>query len=377
MKRIALIKKNRVNFDQIEEYASPLLYKKLNKDTILFLKKSLNDYIWSVVSPFITFIDVDSSEDLDLDLMTVICTNLTNEFDDKSPDDFFYRTEGSYSSPKRFIELVHCQPTWSSYEPSTEDNLSPMNNIGCLFSLEHNVIENSCVLIVNSYDLNLDRFISLDSITKEDICRVVRRRYFYTGVLVDPTESFPLIKYYYQDPAYLISSIYSKNSIQHLSFTHLKYNLVMHFENNDNDQPTNEICSRINSTHRIKGKCLILHEMDENVFCNLSIHEVKRLNVLSYGTIQNRQLLPTEMHSFQIQMIDEHSPEKKICPLWSRYIVLNSRMLKWKETKNKCFNCGNNMLIPIVCNGCYRIKYCSSSCQKEFRHLHQSECELK
>jgi len=303
MRTIAVIKKNKCSFGKMEELAMPLLYKQHIPEEKSRLMKNINDYIWSVIEPYVTFINIGTDDDF----MTVICQNLITSFPDKNPGDFFYHTEGSYSSPKKFIELVYCQPMWKDYSGAQPAN---MNHYGCLFSLKHHVIENDCIIIANRYDLNAPYFTMIDSVTKDDLLRIVRRRFFFTAVLIG---SDSMTKYYYQNPSYLVSTIFGMNmtdKIEKLPFSHLKYNLIYYFKQNKTNY-VNQIATRINGSYRVHGDVLVLHEMEENIYTNLSVHEMKRLNVLSYGRLYDRQLKPEENYSITKIEIDDDGKENK------------------------------------------------------------------
>lgn len=368
MRTVAVIEKNKCNFDKMEEFALPLLYREHEPNASKELKQKLNDYIWSVIGPYITFTEIED----DQDIMTTICNQMTKCFPDKKADDFYYHTESSYSCPKKFLEIIHCQPLWKGYEDAQPEN---MNNVGCLFSLKHTVIENTCVIIGNKYDLSAPYFTSIDNLTKEDILRVVRRRFFFTAVLIKEDS---MVKYYYQNPSYLVSQVFgleATDKIEKLSFSHLKYNLLYYFRQ-DKSLYVNKIATRINASYRVHGDILVLHEMEENLFTNLSIREAKRINVLSYGRLYDRQLKDEENHvipTFELNEKGEEEQKKKM-PFWSRFIIIDNRMLNWQKNKNKCINCDCEIVKPIICQRCYRVKYCSEKCEKEFGSYHYDEC---
>ncbi|XWV24880.1 hypothetical protein QJ856_gp0903 [Tupanvirus deep ocean] len=365
---VAVIEKNNCTFDKMEEYASCLLYAEHTDEERKKIKENINNYIWSVIGPYVKFVDVDEG-----DFLGTVCDHLTSCFPGRKMDEeFFYHTEGSYSFPKKYIEFMHCQPLWKEYKDSQLEN---MNTLACLMSLKHNVIENTCVVFSNRYDLSAPHFTVMESITKEDILRIVRRRFYFSAILIKDDQ---FVKYYYQNPSYLISKIYGlteKDNIQKLSHSLLKYNLAFYFQH-DKTKYVNKIATRINGLYRLHGDVLMLHEMEENVFANLSIHEAKRLNVLAYGRLYDRELKKEEIHTVDTVEVDDKGKQvdKKVTPLWSRYIVVNSRMLQWQEKKNKCINCYAEMKTPIVCDKCYRVKLCSVNCQKEFSSYHSDEC---
>ena len=328
------------------------------------IKANINDYIWSIISPFIRFVQVNDIEN--------ICENLTTCFPDRELNKFYYHTEASYSFPKKYIEIVHCCPTWRDYIANQECN---MNNIGCLFSLKQTVVENTCVIIANKYDISKEKSVVIDSVTKDDILRVIRRRFYSSSVMITHDG---LKKYYYQDPGMLIKKVFNlndNNNVQNLSFSHLKYNLSYFFIQ-DKKSYVNEIATRINGSYRVYGDVLVIHEMEDKIYTNISIHEIKRINVLSYGRLYDRQLKLEESHEYKCNEMDENGKEKEVTkvPYWSRYIVAESRMAKWKLNKNKCINCNKEITNPVICEKCYRAKYCSNECMIEFRGYHNDEC---
>jgi hypothetical protein len=367
MVRIAVISKNRCSFERMEEFALPLLYKDHTLEERKQIKNNINNYIWSVVEPYVKFIDIE-----DNDFMTVVCNQATECFSGREPDQFFYHTEGSYSFPKKYMEIIYCQPLWNDYKDGLEENI---NNLGCYFSIKHSVVENNCIILANNYDLSAPKFVVPGSVTKEDIIRVVRRRFFFSATLIkDDT----VVKYYYQNPAYLVSSIFGlteNDNIQKLAVSHLKYNLVFYFQH-DKTKYINKIATRINGAYRLHGDVLMLHELEENVYANLSIREAKRLNVLSYGRLYDRRINENENHTIDVVEVDEkgNEVEKKKVPFWSRYIIVEKRMLEWKEKKNKCINCDKEIKKLVICEMCYRVKFCSDQCRQEFGSYHTDEC---
>lgn len=374
MKRIAIVEKNRCHFEELEKYAASLLYMEFDKHNDPLRKKikeEINGYIWSVMNTYIKFIDVH-----ECDLMLTICENLIKCFPEKTFDDFFYHTEESYSFPQQYIELVYCFPLWKDYENSKIENI---NNIGCLFSLKHSLVENNCAILINNYDSSAKNFVVIDSITQKDILRVIRRRFFFSAVVIKNDD---LKKYYYQSPKYLIKQVFGldeSDGIQKVSFNLYNYNLTYYFKQ-DKTNYINKIATRINGNYKIYGDVIVIHEMEENVFANISLHEVKRLNVLAYGTLSNREVKKEETQIIIKYDLDENNNniEHKIIPSWNKYTILNNRMIKWKEIKNKCMQCTRDITHTTICENCYRIKFCSNECMNLFKinTEHCKECNV-
>ena len=351
MKTIAIISKNNCQFDQMEKYCVHLLYHELSAVDIGRLKHKLNTYIWSVIEPYVKFIEINAT-----DFLTDLCQNLTACFPNRVADDFYYHTEASYSFPKRYVELVHCQPLWQEY---LKDEVHNINNLGCLFSLSHHVIENTCAIIANKYDNTAPKHVALDTISKNDIVRVVRRRFFHTAILVTDGS---LHKYYFQKTDHLLNQIYGSDT-DHFTNTQFGYNLVYYYQKQkieQTEQYVNKIATRINAQKRLYGPVLILHEMDDKIYANISIHELKRLNVLSYGLVADRLARPDETFTFG-ETADTNTNQT---PLWSRYMIIDKRMAERKQPH--CINCKKTEPALFVCTSCYRVRFCSVQCQKEF-----------
>jgi len=366
MTTIAIITKNKCEFN-MEEYIAPLLYRSQTKEERQILKTRLNDYIWSVIERYITFINVDDQEDF----CDKIFRAMSAAFPDKDQYNFMFNTEGSYSTPKRFLELIYMRPTWKGYEDSTKD-INVMNDIGCLFSLNHTVIENTCVVIANKYDLTAHKYVDMVSVLKDDITKVIRRRYYHSAILV---KEHSVAKYYFQKPEYLISTIFGSDddkTISMLPYTHYNYNLLFHFKKHAT-QYVNKVVTRINAQYRVYGDVLVFHEADKDVFINLSEREFKRLNVLSYGRIVDRKLDSNETHKVPTLEVDADNKEvTETVPFWSKYIIIENRMQFWDQNKNKCTFCDAEYVTQ--CDRCYRVRYCTGDCKNKFALEHHSEC---
>lgn len=366
MKSVAIITKNNLLFDDMEQYVMPLICNNLTKETRTELKKSLNDYIWSVIGKFVTFMDVIDEDHF----YEIIAAESQRNFPDHNPSECVYFTGQSYSTPKRFYEILHWKPSWDDYQNSIKDP-RVINNFGCLMSLDHSVIENSCIMISNEYDLTASKYVKMGSTTKEDIIRIIRRRYFHTAILI---ENNRLTKYYYQNIRYLVNMLFGDGGpeIDHVSFTHLKYNLVYYFKKNAT-QYVNQIATRINGSYRFYGKVLVLHEMDDDIYANLGIKEIKRLNTLSYGSSKNRELDETEMFTIPEYGVREDGTEQtEKVPFWSKYIVIENRM-KHSRKDNKCIQCSSTDNL-LTCDRCFKVKYCSDECREAYAINHKGEC---
>lgn len=282
---IALIKNNKCYFDDIEKYANPLLYKLDSNEQRTVIKSKLNEYIWDVISPYITFINVTTDTICD-----ILCEHISKS-SDANIRDLFFHTEGSYSTPKCFLEIVYGQ----DIKNTTNNITQSINNLACLFSLKHTVIENDAILIANKFDSTQYHCVSLISICKNDILRIIRRRFMHTAIFIRNNQ---IEKYYYQDPQYLVFTLFNLSKDDNINtcyFTHMKYNLVYLFKQSDDNNKINEIATRIYGKYIFRGDILILHELENNIYSNLSISEIKNIDAVSYGHTKNRLLTNEEI----------------------------------------------------------------------------------
>lgn len=378
---IAVIQHNDIVFSDIEQYVKPLLYRDLDKLTRQQLKNQLDTYIWSVMQPFVNFVTVPMCKVVD-----TACEKIIQSFN-KEPQQLFYHTESSYSFSKGIIEFVYAQ-----INQGGEVELLPKNTIGCLMSLKHSFIQNTCVVLFNSYDLTAPKFVKLSNISQKELIAVIRRRFFHSAIVVPV--NFPnndLIKVYYQKTEYLLGAVFLNNSdktdvfhcdiIKHnLLVYHLKTPLESQFETDDLSHVINKFATRICGTKRIYGNVLIINEMDSNIPANLSLTDIKNIDMIAHGRLYDRSLKNNETTTEEIVEIDSSGQENTVnkVPFWGRYIAMKNRIENNLLKNNICIYCGNYGDVSkklYYCTGCYRVKYCSIQCQKlDYVAYHKNDC---
>jgi hypothetical protein len=158
----------------------------------------------------------------------------------------------------------------------------------------------------------------------------------------------------------------------------MKYNL--NFIVNPNSPPyPNEIATRLNGVKNIRGECIVIHELDENIYNNLSIHELRRLNVLAYGLDKDRLIDSTELIDTNTNANTETDPEikneiekiqKRNTLIWNKYVIVELRMKKWGHYKDLCQTCNNYLDMNNIykCCKCWRTRCCSSKCLEKCKH---------
>jgi len=306
---------------------------------------------------------------------------------------------------------------WKSY---TENQPENMNNIGCLFSLIHTVIENDCLLIANDFDHTNPKYVKYRDIRPKDIIKGIRRRFFHTAQLVSHNN---IIKYYYQNPIALASHVLSldtsKDSVTNtiIEFLGYRFVFVMKDQETAKDTYVNQFATRLCGTNRLYGDVLIFNERDEKVLDNISRAELQQLDQLAYGRYDDRALRETENFDEKAREMEEKQtagsadmpkpsgisdvpdvpdisdvpdtsnivpsnipnadgppvPEKNY---WSKHVIRAKRIEELNATPLSCTSCfqtlGRN---KEVCKNCYRCRYCSTHCMmKDFRDFHYKEC---
>jgi len=329
--QIAYLLPNTCYFSEIGQYLIRFLYVKISAENYHQARRALDDYLWGEISRYIYFHNIDV-EDLEAGLSS-ICQTLVSYYPGKDLQHFYFHTEISYSFPKGCLEIVHAERLFKAPQN--------MNHLGCLFSLKHTVVEDTCALLYYRYDLSAAKKIKPESISRADILRALRRRYYLTAVMVGKQE---LAKYYYREPDNLADGILG-GRIKKIKFDVHGYHLVCYYDTDSRDY-INQVATRMNGQVLIRGDALFLHELADDIYANLSRRELKRLNVLSYQS----KITPPE-------------------DLWNRYLVVEYLMQQYHDIKNRCSIC-QQADVSQICQICYRAKICGSqTCQEQHRKL--------
>jgi len=339
--KIAKIEKNEFNLDELEGYLYPLLYTPWKDKGYYPLREKLHSYLSLVISPFVTIIDIDPA-----DLLSIAVEFISNAYPNREEKEIFYQTQRSYASPKRLIELIFGKPTWGDFP---EEN-THINQIGCFCSLNHTYIENRCIILANKYEpLTTGKtmpVVQITDISLLDIVNIIKKRYYTSSVLITPSG---IAKYYYQKVEYLTRVIYS-GSVERVDLTFCGYQLVFYYqENGEINQMATRICGR-----RLSGNVLAIHQVEEDIYANLSLQEIRKLDSLSYR--------PPD-----IQIREFDNP-------WAKYSYLEGELERRRRGGEKCAYCAEKLERGYLCPQCYRVKYCSPLCIKNSKETHQNVC---
>lgn len=317
MSKIAIIKLNKCDFD-LTPFANKLLYKILSDSDRKSIKDGLDNYIWSVVSKYIEFVDTTTEY-----YVGDAVVKLTADFN-RNPNDFVFHSQSSYANPKKSLELIYCQPCWSDY---VQNDSNSMNKLASLFSLQHTVIENTCVLV--AYEYTPDGKMTLGSVTQNDIIGVVKRRYFHSGIFIDGNR---IEKFYYQNVPYAIMTLFNLNqsdSIHEINFELIGYNIKMISKPNSSDE--NVIATLLHGKEPIYGPVILFNMWEENIFANISLEEISKLIKVANGPLELRNISETEMMTQEVITHNQTDGSEKINKkphIWNKFILVNNRLKK-------------------------------------------------
>lgn len=307
---VALIQEHKINLELLSEYIS----KVINKENYKNEKELLIKYIYDQVKNHIKYIQVSQLND-------IIGYNLNN--------DKVITTEISYSGLYGCYEII--------YENEKGEK---MNDFACLCSLEQHVIYNNAILIKNKFDNKQEKNVNNTNITKYDIKRIIKRRFLLSAILI---ENGKLTKYYYKNTNDLLYTIFNTDKVKKIHTSLYGFQLSFYYIEGN----INEMATRLNSSFKIYGKCLVIHETeDEKTQDKLGMKDIKLLDKVAYGRLYDRKILS-----------------------WNKYYdILN------KESDNTCPYCNDIIIKEYLCKKCFRQKYCSEECYIYFLNYHYDEC---
>jgi hypothetical protein len=348
--KVARIKNNSCRFDKMAEFLKYLLYRPYSKSTMKLFKTNMYDYIVSIISGYVEFIEleIEEPEYLTLEISNIMTNNTTDitRYD--------YNTEESYCFPKKFLYLWNVNLRQTNKHSTTVSNSNsnsnsnsddidqPMNNIGCFASLSQKIIRGICVLSANKYNTDANSITVFDDITIYDVVRIIKRRYFMSAILLKSNGD--KIKYYYNDKNILYKCISDNLNINNaLKITDTKislfaYDLCLGIINDDNiineygsafDPQQKEICGQIIVTNVIKNELqysISVTEINSLLkLCNVYKGSDRKLN---QDDLIPKITLVTDAKGNQI------SDKKYITPVWQKYYVVN-RKLNIMETNRQ------------------------------------------
>lgn len=228
--------------------------------------------------------------------------------------------------------------------------------------LINDTIGNKCVLINSK--ISPDKTCIPDSITLDDISKILYSKFFHTGVCIKTDGTTTEFIYGDHPLEYYKLQTYDEEKYKIKEFEFVSLGLCAIIDTTSTD--INKIMTRIIGTEVILGDALLISKIPE-AYHDLNLTLFAKINQLSYGPTSHRIL--TE---------DEKKDPEKINDLHvvnNKYCILNARA----ETTHHDIQCGycTKPTTTNTCKSCYRVKYCSKDCQVSDWHKHKDDCLYK
>lgn len=355
MVRVAVIKPGNLSMSDLAEVISPLLYKALIKEGRRVHKTRIEEKISEILQPYVRMEEIGGED---------VLSQMVQLIQPPSEEDLRFNCEASYGYSRGFTEVLY------RMEQSEE---TPVNAIGCYHSLSHTVIRGDCLVVANRFVVNSNGSVAVvrGDLEMQDLVRVIRRRFYRSAMLVDGEM---MAKYYYQSSQHLIESIFGGGTesasspsakarqeglqikTEELSF--LNHSLSLRHRE-ESQGVVNKIASRLLGKKLVGPVIFQLHlekpnDLTDDISDNLTERCLKRINLLAYGSLSERNVGKNDLPAEYLQDNDNH---------WCRYYYLESRMSALKRNPRRCAGCRGELgTKQFTCPVTYRYKYCSEQC---------------
>lgn len=234
------------------------------------------------------------------------------------------------------------------------------NGISSYLSYENNTLKGNTLLIKTR--ITETGTCVLDSIEEKDVYNLIYKKIIIGGVKLDVNGTMNEFTYF-MNPGYYFKD---KDKYNILEFNFIGFNIFMVMEKVPENNTCNKYATRLYGDVKINGDVYIFQKNTENVYSHINKNTLEKLLDLSWGNLDNRNLLETE----------KKSDKKKdgLLIAMNKYIVLENRHKKYKKT---CNYCNSEIKITYICTGCYRCRYASNECRKKDWNKHKHECRYK
>ena len=302
----AVIKPGQISLD-MGKPVMPLLY-----TADLSSKRDVDRLILDQCKHQIEFVQVPKAQ-----LMDAVCEELAVGRS-QLPENLFYHTYQSLSTSNRHLEILTAESLGES--PTVND----VNALGCLFSLDHRVMYHRLIVLANQYRSSAARNVDLTDLVSADIARVIRRRYYHSGLLVADGQ---VQKYHYQNPEYLAKMLLSSYTSSVIELFGYRLRVFT-----TGGCIVNESVTRVMG-QRVNGPALVIFEAETEtdqvmgVYGHLSRSDWRVLDAISYGP--------------SIQQIVEGDN------LWNRYLLTRFMYRHRRKTGAVCQVCYRYLDHPV------------------------------
>ncbi len=240
------------------------------------------------------------------------------------------------------------------------EDLDSSNSLSCILSRK--TIFGKTIVIANEYD---DDKYKLCSVTLDHIVDIIMDKIYAQCIFI--TENGDMTEYYFKDIKEITSLLLKSETINKYEIEISGFKLDIYNTNVstlvDSSIKNNITGTRLVGDFKIKGDIIVVYTIgsvqgtqiqlcDGLILSRLYIDELKKLELLSLGSMEDRKLIVRSNE-------------------YNRYTFINKL---YNNYKHKCINCDNTANLKR-CTKCYRILACSDECfKKYYKEHHKNDC---
>lgn len=340
---IAIIKKNKLNTTADEMYS-----------------QLTHNFIENIIKEYIDIIHVSTTEEMMEHIISAI--NL---------DEQRGGTLTCYEDDKNILQICYLD---CDEQEQDKDNI---NEIGT-----HLVGNNlyGTIVLVNSKIKN-DLLCETDNVTLDCIVDIFCKKIKFTGLSVSTNDDLENIMFF-NDP---IKENFN-NPYEYIKISIFEFDLILFYQKNPHNRIINKSATKLMGTYRIYGNVVIV-AYNDNHFENINkIVLNKLLKVCGINmSIRNKfsedrkdaDTIEVDGNKIKLNGIDktEYDKDTNLPIATNKYVRLNMTL---NNCKNMCNGCKQIISeVPLLCTGCYRIKYHSIECQEKDWTNHAKDCNFK
>ena len=202
-----------------------------------------------------------------------------------------------------------------------------------------------------------------DNVTVNEFSNILYSKFVHKGIFIDTDDTIVEYDYFIHPLEYYTNDEkdYLKYKLVETDF--LGFSIALFIETNPEIKKINKRATRIVGKQKIFGKVVMLNKTTHE-FNDLDLDLFNKLSKLSYGSMVQRDLLPSE----------KKDGEKigDLPVVMNKYWVFERRYNNYQKVCNHCKK--EITLKKLVCTGCYRVIYHDVACQKNDWNSHSMEC---
>ena len=343
---IALIKPNKLEYNNLSIVLGKDELKDLNQDNILIVEVPSNDELVQYISELVDF-----------DEKVVCDCNIIYESNEFIYQMFFLNNGSLKVYGKNETKLI--------------------NEVASHFNGLSDSIYNNAVIV--KYGLNDNMTAKNASVSMDDLNDILYRKLFKRAIMIEPDSSQNEIITYK-------SSVFEYFELKNLDKEYIDNNLCILevavygfyfniiYEKYPESDKINKSVTKLLGRGKLNGKCIIALKVTDNEFIDLNPSDYEKIITICSNTLIIRNLDDEEKPVVKHEDYDEKINGLPV--IKNRFISLNNRFNKYED---KCHNCNElfkneSNLKALICSGCYRMKYCSHKCQNNNWLYHKKEC---